>query len=325
MNSPEERALHDALHTEVLSTEALQRIRDSVANEWQAQFARSRRRHIGFAAVATLAVAAIAGWWSLASPAASGGGARLGALARFEAPGVLQVRSFARNLPLGEGAPLQVASRLDFRGDSLVELAGGGNLRVARESRLEIAGVDTVRLTRGELYVDIPPGARSGRSFVVRTDDGEFRHVGTQFALAIVDGRTRLRVREGSVRWHAGTDDATVSAGTEVLIDGAGTWTQRVIPTAGRDWAWVETMAPEFDIENRPLAEFLEWASRETGRRLVFADEGARRQVDRIRMHGRMHGLTIMESMSAVMGSTSLRVDLADGLIRVSSAVQDGS
>jgi hypothetical protein len=38
-----------------------------------------------------------------------------------------------------------------------------------------------------------------------------------------------------------------------------------------------------------------------------------------------MHGLTIMESMSAVMGSTSLRVDLADGLIRVSSAVQDGS
>jgi hypothetical protein len=83
-------------------------------------------------------------------------------------------------------------------------------------------------------------------------------------------------------------------------------------------------MAPEFDIENRPLAEFLEWASRETGRHLVLADEGARRQIVRIRMHGTMHGMTIMESMSAVMASTSLRVDLAEGLIRVSSAAPDG-
>ena len=38
---------------------------------------------------------------------------------------------------------------------------------------------------------------------MVVTPAGEFRHVGTQFAVAIVNGMTRLRVREGSVLWHA--------------------------------------------------------------------------------------------------------------------------
>ena len=79
--------------------------------------------------------------------------------------------------------------RFDVRGDSLVTLAGGGNLRVARASAIEVMAANAVRLERGELYVDIPPGSRGSDRFVVVTPAGEFRHLGTQFAVAIVDGR----------------------------------------------------------------------------------------------------------------------------------------
>ena len=155
-------------------------------------------------------------------------------------------------------------------------------------------------------------------AFRVVTDAGEFRHEGTQFAVAIVEGQTRLRVREGSVLWRADAGDSTVHAGTEVIIDRNGKATRRSIATAGRDWAWTESMAPEVAIENRPLLEFLEWFARETGRKLVI-DDAARKQAASIRMHGNVRGLTVTEALSAVMATTTLRYELPEGVIRVSS------
>jgi ferric-dicitrate binding protein FerR (iron transport regulator) len=211
----------------------------------------------------------------------------------------------------------------EVHGDSLVALAGGGNLRVARASAIKLISSNAVELDRGELYVDIPPADRPRETFMVITPAGEFRHVGTQFAVAIVGGATRLRVREGTVRWHAAEGDSadtTVDAGTEVMIERGKAVTRQEISAAGRDWAWAEAMAPDMDIENRPLLEFLSWAARETGRTLVLGDDAARRQAATIRMHGNVRGLTTIEALHAVMAATSLRFELPEGAIRVSSA-----
>jgi ferric-dicitrate binding protein FerR (iron transport regulator) len=215
---------------------------------------------------------------------------------------------------------LHAGQTLEVRGDSLIALTGGGNLRVARASAFEVVAGNAVKLERGELYVDIPPGSRGSDRFMVVTPAGEFRHVGTQFAVAIVDGVTRLRVREGSVLWHAAEGDSTVHAGTEVVVESNRTVTRRPITTTGREWAWAESLAPDFEIENRPLQEFLVWFSRETGRKLELADEAARQQTATILMHGSVHGLTAMEALSAVMAATTLHFELPEGVIRVSSA-----
>jgi hypothetical protein len=79
-------------------------------------------------------------------------------------------------------------------------------------------------------------------------------------------------------------------------------------------------MAPDFEIENRPVMEFLVWFSRETGRKLELADDEARRQTATILMHGNVRGMTTMEALSAVMAATTLRFELPEGAIRVSSA-----
>ena len=57
-----------------------------------------------------------------------------------------------------------------------------------------------------------------------------------------------------------------------------------------------------------------------TNGKTFFVDESAKEQIDAIRMHGNVHGLTPMQALKAVMASTSLRFDLPSGAIRVSFA-----
>jgi ferric-dicitrate binding protein FerR (iron transport regulator) len=319
-----ERALREGLRAPTLSPEAMQRIRAAAQQEWRSALPveprAPARRWLSLAAAASVALlAGVVGWNAFMANTADSG-AVVGQLARFDAPGIVETRYLGRDAVLGEGASLRAGQTLDVRGDSLITLAGGGNLRVARASSMEVIAANAVKLEHGELYVDIPPGSRASDRFMVITPAGEFRHVGTQFAVAIVNGMTRLRVREGSVQWHATEGDSTVNAGTEVTIDSKRVVTRRPIPIAGREWAWAESMAPDFVIENRPLQEFLVWFARETGRKLDLADDAARAQAASILMHGDVRGLTAMEALSAVMASTTLRFELPDGVIRVSSA-----
>lgn len=320
-----ERALREGLRAPALSAEAMQRIRAATQTEWRANVqapvpGNTRRRWLSLAAAASVAMLAAAFGWTFFMTSAGEAGAILGEVARFDSPGLVESRYLRRDVSLVSGSPLRAGQTLDVRGDALVTLEGGGNLRLARASSIEVLAANAVKLERGELYVDIPPGARGSDRFMVVTPAGEFRHVGTQFAVAIVNGMTRLRVREGSVQWHATEGDSTVDAGTEVTIDRNRTVTRRPIATAGREWAWAESLAPDIEIENRPLQEFLVWFSRETGRKLVLADDAVREQAATIRMHGNVRGLTAMEALSAVMAATTLRFELPEGVIRVSSA-----
>lgn len=320
-----EHALREGLRTPALSAEAIQRIRAATQQEWRANVqapvrAPERRRWLSLAAAASVAMLATAIGWNVFLTNTSDTGAILGELARFDSPGIVESRALQRDVALTPGSPLRAGQTLEVRGDSLVSLAGGGNLRVVRASSIEVLAANAVSLERGELYVDIPPGSRGSDRFMVATPAGEFRHVGTQFAVAIVNGMTRLRVREGRVQWHATEGDSTVDAGTEVTIDSNRTVTRRPIPTAGREWAWAESIAPEIEIEDRPLQEFLVWFSRETGRKLELADDAVREQAATIRMHGNVRGMTAMEALSAVMAATTLRFELPEGVIRVSSA-----
>jgi hypothetical protein len=315
-----ERVLREGLKANVLTPEALQRIRQATEQEWRAVTrAPARRGWRPLAAVASVFVlAAGIAWAYLALSPQPVNGAILGELASFDAPGMIEMRPFRRDVVLAEGSNLRAGQALEVRGDSLVTLNGGGNLRLARATAIDVRAENAISLKRGELYVDIPPGSQASGAFRVMTDAGEFHHEGTQFAVAIVEGQTRLRVREGRVLWRAVAGDSTVDAGTEVLIDRSGKATRRTMATAGRDWAWMESMSPEIAIENRPLLEFLEWFARETGRKLVI-DDAARLEAANIRMHGNMRALTVAEALSAVMATTTLRYELPEGVIRVSS------
>lgn len=317
----DERVLRANLNVHALSPEALQRIRRATEAEWRAQVGPARRRWFPVAAAASAVLLVFVGIWSFFGRGTEVViGEPVARLARAEAPGVIELLPLWRNAAVNVGTDIRSGQDFEVRGATLFALSGGGNLRVAPGSEFEVVAGDAVRLARGEMYVDIPPGSRPAQNFIAITDAGEFRHVGTQFALAVIGGSTRLRVREGSVQWQADGGESTVEAGTEMLIDGDQKVTRRAIDSTGADWAWTEAMALAVDIENRPLSEFLDWVARETGRKLVIADDDTARQIATIRMHGDIHGLEPLQALKAVMASTSLHLDLPAGAIRVSFA-----
>lgn len=317
-----ENALRKGLRANVLSDEAMQRIRRAAETEWRATTNQNVRRRPHYLAVAAALAGVVgAGIWAfigLNGGAAEGG--VLGQIAAVDAPGIFESRTFAADASLAAGTRIRGGQRLESRGNTLVDIEGGGNLRIARTSLVEIEGADTISLSRGELYVDIPPGSHATSSFRVVTGAGEFHHLGTQFAVMSDEGQTRLRVREGQVVWRVAGRESTIPAGIEVTIDRDGQASKRPIATAGRAWAWTEAMAPDIDIESRPLIEFLEWFARETGRK-VEMDEATRAHASGILMHGSIKGLTLTEALSAVMSSTTtLNYELPEGVLRVSSA-----
>jgi ferric-dicitrate binding protein FerR (iron transport regulator) len=317
----EERALRENLQVRVLTPEALARIRRATEAEWRAHVGSTPRKvWLSYAAAASVGALAVAAAWAFMSHGWDAHpGEVMARVTRAEAPGVLERRSLWRDQDVSVGSDLVSGRTFQARGATLLSLSGGGNLRIAHGSQFEVISANKVRLDSGEMYVDIPKGAHPGASFVAITNAGEFRHLGTQFALSVANGETRLRVREGSVMWHAEDGDATVEAGSEVVIDRLRHVMRRLIETSGSQWAWTEAMAPAIDIENRPVSEFLDWYSRETGRELVVADAATQRQVTTIHMHGDVHGLEPAQALAAVLGSTSLRFQVSPGAIRVSS------
>jgi ferric-dicitrate binding protein FerR (iron transport regulator) len=320
-NSDEDRVLHAGLEVSPLSPEAMSRIRAATEAEWRNNIERVPRHWLRYATAAScFFIALLGGWYVIGPGRRADDGAVAAHLVRFEAPGVVEERLLRAGTMLNPGSVLRAGRSYEVSGQALINLESGGNLRLAPGSEFEFLAKDDVRLAKGEMYVDIPAQAGANSAFIARTAAGAFHHVGTQFALAIIESGTRLRVREGSVRWLADGGESTVKAGTEVVFTKGAKAAERPLAPSGKEWDWTAQTTPDFEIDNRPLEEFLQWVARESGRTLVLADDQARKEAAAIRMHGSVHGLTPMQALSAVMATTELRYDLPDGQIRISFA-----
>ena len=119
-----ERVLREGLKANVLSPEALQRIRQATEQEWRVVTrAPARRGWRTLAAAASIAVLAVGiGWAYFATYSGSANGAILGEVASFDAPGMIEARPLRRDVVLVAGSKLRVGQVLDVRGDSLVSL-----------------------------------------------------------------------------------------------------------------------------------------------------------------------------------------------------------
>ncbi|HEY2399643.1 MAG TPA: FecR family protein [Steroidobacteraceae bacterium] len=316
-DGPIERSLEAGLRRQPLDAEAYARMHAAVTTEWRATI-RPRSRwgtgRWGIAAGLAAAVLIIAiGLRFFAATAV------LGVAARVEGGGLVSSTTLLPDRHIGVGGALRVGDMLLARGSVLVELNGGGTLRIANGTRFEAISADGVALHEGEIYVDLPPSLPRTSIFIVRTALGLVEHVGTQFDVATVDQDVRIRVREGVVRLRRGSETETAASGTELLVPKAGHTSQRTISTHGPQWSWIEALEPDYDIENRKLMDFLLWTARETGRRLSFGDDRARDVAERTHLHGSIHGMSPATALEMVLTTTSLRYEFEEDLIRVSS------
>ena len=321
MEDQVEHVLREGLRVAPLSPEALARIRAATVLEWQqasgsrAESKASRRALWGSLAAAVALLAFLVVWY-IAPP---GDSTNFGQIARSDV-GDTNVRfQFVRQRALHVGDALRTGDKLTAQGPVLISLSAGGTLRVAADTVLEITGEAQARLLHGQVYVDLPPGLSSHRPFRILTREGTIEHVGTAFEVLENEQIMRLRVREGRVLLHRDTQHIAVDAGTELTARPGSGESRREIDTYGSDWLWVAALAPDCEIEGRPLLVFLEWASRELGRPLKFSDPHARVVAERTILHGSVRGRQPLDALSSVLATTSLTYEIRGDTIWIQS------
>ena len=195
------------------------------------------------------------------------------------------------------------------------------SLRLDHDTRIVFVAPDRIEVFRGAVYVDSGnPRTQSSaeKQLSLDTPAGAVRHLGTQYEVRVLSVGTRIKVREGRVEFSgdSGTKEQ-LAAGEQLTVAADGTHTRSTSVPHGADWSWTVDVAPPLDIEGRPLAQFLEWVARETGRRLVFVDPRAEEEAVAAVLHGSVAGLRPDEALEAVLPTTRLRGRVADGEILI--------
>jgi ferric-dicitrate binding protein FerR (iron transport regulator) len=219
------------------------------------------------------------------------------------------------------GAPLEAGRAISSgetietsgTGRALLSLVSGEQLRIDGQSRMDWTSRTDLRLARGAVYIETSgaPGERSSTGVVVWTPVGAVRHIGTRFEVRVADGKARVRVRDGAVTFSR-KDEApvTVAAGQQLSVARGILSIQPGPGPADLQWAWTRDIAPGFSIEGRSLYDTLEWLGRESGLRVVYADERVRSQARRLTLRGSIEGLDTRAALRAVLAGSELGFEL---------------
>jgi len=305
-------------------------VRAAVAAEWRTTVAARQqarvptRRRVAQPWMAMAAsVAAIAIAVSVVLPRWNGTGDPVATVARVA--GAAAVRHSAdgvwQSLAAGSNVAASDEIRTDASGRVALRRPDGLEVRLDADTQLAFNAADRASLASGSVYVDAGAPGSGSDAFVIGTPYGDVRHLGTQYVASVKDGLLQVAVREGSVAVEKGKMPVVARAGESLTIARDGAVSRSQLDVYGEAWRWAESVAPEFAIAGRSLDEFLTWAGRETGRKIVYASADAAREAATTQLKGSVAGLAPEAALIAVFASEpGLRQQIAGGQIRVESA-----
>jgi ferric-dicitrate binding protein FerR (iron transport regulator) len=294
-------------------------VRAAVHAEWHASIAKRGRKRVWLALAASVTVAAAALW--LSRPYFAPPGEVVADVSRAIGEVESSKGSWGPQSAVAEDSSVHAGETLTTGPQGLValRLPDGVSLRLDHDTRIDFVDAGHVDLLRGAVYVDAGTTPSASRSLRVSTPAGVVWHVGTQYEARIIDGATRIRVREGRVDVVPGQGTAqSAHVGEELLVSTSGGIARGSISPSDPDWQWAAKAAPSFEIDGRPVHEFLTWVGREVGREIVFLTPESRAEAERAVLSGSVDGLAPAEALAAVLPTTSLRSEQRDGKIEIS-------
>jgi ferric-dicitrate binding protein FerR (iron transport regulator) len=307
------------------SAEAAEEVRRAVHQEWRATVAQRKRRNrvVTFGLAASLAFVMLIASWALRDTASQSDVpvtiARIDGEARLQ----LSPADPIRAINLGQALPVGAVLITDEATRIALAYGTGISMRIDRGSKVQRISPDRFRLSAGAVYIDAQPHA-SGHELVIETLAGEVRHLGTQYQIRQGNEIVEVSIREGRVEIASAKGAALASAGERVRINAAGQIVRGAISAQDPAWNWAEATSPPFAIDDRSVAEFLEWVARETGRQIAYASTEAQSVAQTVRLRGSIEGLDPDTALSAVLSTTEFETyETADGLIGVRFASGD--
>ncbi len=301
--------------------EAMEEVRAAVQAEWRdvVDSRRRTRRFVSLAAAAGLAAAALTTVWITATGPESGAGGLVASVANETGAVEWRASGEAAWHTLDAAHPVSLHEELRTAASSRVALdvEGGAALRLDEHTSIAFTAPGRITLRRGAVYVD---SRDVGDSLVIDTPFGEVTHLGTRYQARLEAGALRVAVRDGTVKVDAHAGEELVGAGELLTLPERGIPTRRPLAAHAPEWDWAVSIAPAPGIEGMSLAAFLDWAGHETGRRVEFVSPEAERSARQVILHGSIEGLAPGAALTAILSTTTLRHELADGGILLSEA-----
>src|SRR5262245_45346270 len=212
------------------SAEDTEEVRRAVLAEWEA-VTRPRlwRKRAAIAAVAAGVLVAAVVYVGGGDPGLSARAPLIASVERVQ--GVVTDENGAR---VSAGSGIVAGVRIDSgEGQLALRLANGGSLRIAPQSSVMLASGDEAELVAGAVYFDSEQ--RRPNEFVVTTELGQIRDVGTQFLVRLDDEQLAVGVREGRVTLTRGANADTAGAGESLVASQENGVRRDPIATFGRD------------------------------------------------------------------------------------------
>lgn len=315
--APEEEAvrkmLEDAGPRPAVPEDDLRAIREAARAEWSRRYGTGSNRGRPFRAWLPLAAAVLAAavgiaWWARSRPAPI-------------AATVATVERVTGSSKWKTGSAVAAGSEIDTTGATAgrltLRMRGGASVRLDAATQVRLASATMVELGHGAVYVDTGVAPQRAEDVAVRAGSALFRPAGTQFQVRVGGKDSKLQVREGRVAMVRGNGSVVAAAGEEIVVSDDGRVVRRSGEIAGPDWEWVAFTAPIPSIEGVKLREFLDWYTRETGRRFEFADDEAAAVAGSCVLHGSIQNVSLTDSPGIVLASCGLDRRVSDGALVV--------
>ena len=212
------------------------------------------------------------------------------------------------------GADVQAGERLATQAGVRMAVAFGSGItvRLDQQTEVRVTDGDSLELLRGAVYVDAG-GTAATAPLVVTTPYGSVRHLGTQYEARMLAAELSVSVREGRIGIDRQDASLQARAGEQLVVSSGGNVRRESIAADAPAWSWIAAVTPPFDIDQRPLVEFLDWAGRELGREVSFATPAAEAEAGQVVLRGSVAGLTPDQAVDAVLVSTNLRAERTPG------------
>ena len=326
-SQPEDDAEIEALLREVgagsqIPFDVKEEVRRTVHEEWLAVVSqRKRRRRVTtFGIAASFALVMVVASWVLRSSVPSSELPMLVAYVDRASQLLPSAESSVGKLNVGDALPIGGVLSTDDATRIALDYGTAVSIRLDRASKIERVAGDRFRLSAGAVYIDADPQA-DDHELIVETVAGEVRHLGTQYQVRQSNELVEISIREGRVQITNSHDSALASAGERVRINASGEIERHAISSQDAQWDWAEQTRPPFTIDDRTLAEFLEWVARETGREVIYASPEAQTIAQSLKLRGSIEGLDPDTALSAVLSTTEfVRYETSENLIGVQLA-----
>ena len=207
------------------------------------------------------------------------------------------------------GQPVVVGQNVqtDKQSRAALKLADNVSLRLDHDTLLSVSSPDQIELLAGAIYIDAPSVKRTSTALTIQTRAGSVQHVGTQYEVRTHADGIMVSVREGRVMVTSASGENSGEAGQVLRLSNSGEVTRSSISATDLHWRWTLQAAPSFDINNRSLADFLQWIARETGKQLTYASPEAQAAAAAVKLRGSIEGLEPDAALAAVLSTTQLR------------------